>query len=383
MQLSPHDYFTPPAPMADFDESMMRRALSLAKRGVGKTSPNPAVGCVIVRDGRIVGQGWHRKAGTPHAEVHALHEAGDLARGADVYVTLEPCSHFGKTPPCADALIQAGVRRVVIGTADPNPKVNGGGTAKLSSAGIEVISGILEEPCRRINLPFFKHITTGLPYVILKSAMTLDGKTATSTGDSKWISSALSRLYVHRLRSRMDAVMVGIGTVIADDPQLNVRLPGKRREPVRVVVDSTLRIPLHARLLHMVSESPTIIATTAAESEKMDKLRVAGAKIMGCRDHCGRVDLHDLLRQLGEQGVQTVLLEGGRELAGQALRLNLIDRFIFFYAPRFIGGGGFDLFGGDGAQVMADAPRAGIESIRRIGNDIVVEGFTEATCLPD
>lgn len=366
--------------MRDIHEKFMLRALSLARKGVGKTAPNPAVGCVIVRDGVIVGEGWHRKAGTPHAEVHALAQAGDAARGADVYVTLEPCAHHGKTPPCAEALIKAGVGRVFIGMVDPNPKVNGGGMAMLLAAGIPVKSGILEEECRRLNEPFIKHVTTGRPFVILKSALTLDGKIATATGDSRWITNDRSRQFVHRLRSAVDAVMVGGRTVLADDPQLTSRVPGGK-DPIRVVVDSSLRIPLNARLLHLQSPAPTLIATTSGDEAKISRLEAAGAEVLRCSGCHGHVDLDDLLRQLGERGVQSVLLEGGRELAGGALHRGLIDKFLLFYAPKIIGGEGLDPFAGPGAERIDGALRLTRITTRRFGDDILVEGYPEASCL--
>jgi len=362
-----------------FHKQTMRRAIALGRKGVGKTSPNPAVGCVIVRDGVIVGEGWHRKAGTPHAEVHALAQAGAKARGADVYVTLEPCAHFGKTPPCADALVDAGVARVFVGMIDPNPKVSGGGIAKLQAAGIPVESGILEEECRRLNEPFIKHMTTGRPFVILKSALTLDGKIATATGDSRWITNDRSRRYVHRLRSGVDAVMVGVRTVLADDPQLTARLPGGR-DPMRVVVDSTLRIPLQARLLHLQSSARTVIATTSLDEAKIGKLRAAGAEVLHCACSNGHVDLGDLFDRLGQQGIQSVLLEGGRELAGGALHRGLIDKFLLFYAPKIIGGDGLDPFAGPGAERIDAALRLTRITTRRFGDDILVEGYPEAPC---
>src|ERR1039457_1120585 len=229
------------------DAKYMKRALKLARKGVGKTSPNPAVGCVIVRDCIIVGEGWHKKAGTPHAEIHALEMAGSAAAGADVYVTLEPCCHSGKTPPCSDALIAAGVKRVVAGMSDPNPMVWGGGLAALKNAGIEVICGVLEVECRELNRAFVKQITTGLPYVTYKCAMTMDGNIATVTGDSRWVSCDVSRKEVHRMRSRMDAVMAGVDTIIADNPELTVRHV-RGRNPLRVVVDTNLRTPESVRI---------------------------------------------------------------------------------------------------------------------------------------
>lgn len=363
-------------------EKIMGRALTLARRGAGKTSPNPAVGCVIVKDGVVVGEGWHRKAGTPHAEVHALRHAGELSRGADVYVTLEPCSHFGKTPPCADALVDAGVGRVFIGMVDPNPKVSGRGIERLRFAGIEVVTGIREVECRRLNEPFLKHVTTGLPFVILKSAMTMDGKTATATGDSRWISNEKSRRYVHRLRSMVDAIMVGVGTVLADDPQLTARIPGGQ-DPQRVVVDSSLRISPDARMFCQESSVATIIATVSDDRHRVEQLESLGAEVLRCRGNQGRVDLRDLLARLGARGVQSILLEGGSELAGEALRAGLIDKCVLFYAPKFLGGAdGFGLFGGPSTKRMDECLRLKDVTVRRFGDDVMIEAYPEEPCLP-
>ncbi len=359
----------------------MHRAITLARKGMGKTAPNPAVGCVVVRDGAIVGEGWHRKAGTPHAEVHALRQAGGAARGADVYVTLEPCSHYGKTPPCAEALIAAGVQRVFAAMVDPNPKVSGRGVEMLRSAGIEVTIGILERESRLLNEPFIKHVTTGLPFVILKSAMTLDGKTATESGDSKWITNEKSRRYVHKLRALLDAVMVGVGTVTADDPQLTSRIAGGR-DPLRIIVDSALTIPIHSRVLHLSSPARTVIATLAGSGPKAEQLRDCGVEILQCQEREGRVDLHDLLARLGSMGVQSVLLEGGSRLAGEALRLGLIDKFLLFYAPKIVGGEAPGLFAGRSAGRMAEAVRLMDLKVRRFDEDIMIEGYPEEQCLP-
>ncbi len=367
--------------MTDQHEKYMKRAIALARRGVGRTSPNPAVGCVIVKDGAIVGEGWHKKAGDPHAEVHALRQAGEAAGNADVYVTLEPCAHFGKTPPCADALIAAGVKRVFAAMVDPNPKVKGRGVDTLRAAGIEVITGLLEAESRLLNEPFIKHVTTGLPFVILKSAMTLDGKTATESGDSRWITSEKSRRYVHRVRSMVDAVMVGVGTAIADDPLLTSRI-ARGKDPMRVIVDSFLSLPLEARVLHLESPAPTVIATLTAEGAKAEKIRACGAEIVLCREREGRVDLRDLFARLGARGIQSVLLEGGATLAGEAFRLGLIDKFLLFYAPKLLGGDGPGLFAGRGATVMADAARLGKVRLRRFGTDFLLEGYPEGICLP-
>lgn len=354
----------------------MKRALLLARKGVGKTSPNPAVGAVIVNDRVIVGEGWHRKAGTPHAEIHALRQAGQLAVGADLYVTLEPCSHFGKTPPCADAVIAAGVARVFIGMIDPNPQVSGRGVEKLRTAGIEVVTGIHEAACRALNLPFIKQVTTGLPYVTLKSAMTLDGKTAAFSGDSKWITGETSRRLVHRLRATVDAVMTGSGTVLADDPQLTVRM-AQGRSPVRIVVDSRLQIPVNSRLMDEARRVPVIIAAVEGEAAKIKALTDKGAEIIFCAWKGGLVDLPDLMRKLGARGIQSILLEGGERLCGEMLRNNLVDRFLLFYAPKLLGGEGKQLFAGMGAAFMQASLALSIKKVSKVGSDILVEAYPE------
>jgi diaminohydroxyphosphoribosylaminopyrimidine deaminase/5-amino-6-(5-phosphoribosylamino)uracil reductase len=361
---------------------MMRRALVLARKGVGRTSPNPAVGCVIVRDGQIVGEGWHHKAGTPHAEIHALQQAMDLARGADLYVTLEPCSHYGKTPPCAEAVIAAGVARVFVGMIDPNPLVSGAGVARLRAAGIRVETGLLEEACRTVNRPFIKHVTTGLPFVTMKSAMTLDGRTATISGDSRWISSPASRRLVHRLRAGTDAVMTGAGTLLADDPQLTVRL-AIGRNPLRIVIDSRLETPASARIFEDIAQAPLLIATASSDAGKIARLEEKGAEVLCCQERDGAVDLADLLARLGARGVQSVLLEAGERLCGEMLRQGLIDRFLIFIAPKLVGGAGRGLFAGSGAALMQAAVPLQIQKISRVGGDILVEAFPEGSCSQD
>ncbi len=367
--------------MSELHEKFMRRALAQARKGVGKTSPNPAVGCLIVRDGQIVGEGWHRKAGTPHAEVHALAMAGEKAAGADVYVTLEPCSHHGRTPPCAEALIGANVARVFAGMVDPNPKVSGGGVRILEEAGIQVVVGILERECRALNEAFVKHVTTGLPFVILKSALTLDGKIATAMGDSKWVTNDKSRGYVHKLRAMVDAVLVGVGTVAADDPQLTARIPGGK-DPLRVVVDSGLRFPRNAQMLRSQSPAGTLVATVSRDGTAIHELASLGAEILPCRERDGRVDLRDLLAQLGARGIQSLLLEGGGVLAGEALRQGLVDKFLLFFAPKLVGGEGIAPFAGPGVARMADAFRLRDITVTRFDDDILVEGYPERACSP-
>ena len=368
--------------MHDVHEKYMKRAIALARRGVGRTSPNPAVGCVIVKNGEIVGEGWHKKAGTPHAEVHALSMAGPAAIDSDVYVTLEPCTHFGKTPPCADALIAAGVKRVFAAMVDPNPMVSGKGVEKLVVAGIKVDIGLLERESRLFNEPFIKHATTGMPFVIYKSAMTLDGNTATATGDSRWITNEKSRRLVHRLRGAADAIMVGAGTVRADDPRLTCRIPGGK-DPVRVIVDSRLTLPIQSQVFHQGSPARTIVAALEDTGLKAGMLREAGVEVLACSGLEGGVDLRDLFIRLGAAGIQSVLLEGGGTLAGEAFRRGLIDKVCLFYAPKMIGGEGPGLFAGCGIEVMADAIRLRGLKIRRIEDDILIEGYPEGSCLPD
>lgn len=363
------------------ENKFMKRALALARKGLGRTSPNPAVGCVIVKNGTVIGEGWHRKAGTPHAEIHALNMAGGEARGADVYVTLEPCCHTGATPPCSDALIRAGVGRVIAGMRDPNPQVNGGGLAALRKAGIETSCGVLEDACRAVNLPFIKHITTGLPYLIYKCAMTLDGKIASVTGESRWISCEESRRYVHRMRSRCDAVMVGVDTILADNPHLTVRHV-RGRNPLRIIVDSTLRTPTTVDILSGILARKTIIATTEEEPAVHQRYLQSGATVLVCNSRDNRVDLHDLLKKLGTLGIQSILLEGGSRLAGDALVRGLIDECVFFYAPKVIGSDGFSPFAITGVTDMSHSLAFKDLDVRRMGADIVVTARPEGTCLP-
>ncbi|MCL6635390.1 MAG: bifunctional diaminohydroxyphosphoribosylaminopyrimidine deaminase/5-amino-6-(5-phosphoribosylamino)uracil reductase RibD, partial [Peptococcaceae bacterium] len=321
------------------DRHYMRMALELAGRARGRTSPNPMVGAVVVKDGKVVGSGYHLRAGTPHAEVHALNEAGEKARGATLYVTLEPCCHYGRTGPCSEAVIGAGIARVVVAMTDPNPKVAGGGIKRLREAGIEVTLGVLEEEARELNEVFIKYITTGRPFVVAKAAMSLDGKIATRSGRSKWITGPEARAYGHQLRDWYDAIMVGIGTVLADDPSLTARLPGgKGRDPVRVILDSRARIPLNAGVLTRRSGAPTIIAATAAAPQaKLAALRRAGARVLVVNDG-PRVDLAGLMKLLAEQEITSVLIEGGSGVHGSALAAGIVDKVAWFIAPRIIGG---------------------------------------------
>lgn len=357
-------------------EFFMRRALELARRAEGLTRPNPAVGAVVVRDGRIVGEGFHPEAGAPHAEILALQQAGELARGATLYVTLEPCCHTGRTGPCSAAVIGAGIAKVVVGTRDPNPRVDGGGLEQLRSAGLMVECGMLEDESRRLIAPFAKHVTTGLPFVTLKAAVTLDGQVATRTGESQWITNELSRQRAHRLRHVHDAILVGIGTVLADNPRLTTRLPaGGGKDPLRIVVDSRLRTPPEAALLHGDSRAGTVIATTADAPQAAEAtLRAAGAEVLRVPGASPAVDLRQLLCLLGARGVQSILLEGGGRLNHAAWQAGIVDRVSWFLAPLLLGGSGIPSFCGAGVARLSDAFRLQDVRIERLGDDVLVEG---------
>ena len=358
------------------DQQYMQLALELAARAEGRTSPNPPVGAVVVCHNEVVGRGFHPKAGQPHAEIFALAEADSKANGATLYVTLEPCNHQGRTGPCTEAIIAAGIRKVFVGTEDPNPLVAGRGIARLRAAGVEVAVGLLEDACQHLIAPFAKHVTKGLPFVTLKMAMTLDGQTATSSGDSRWISNEASRTHVHEMRNRCDAIMVGIGTVLADDPQLTTRLPQGGHDPIRIVVDSKLQLPPSSRLLNVDSSAKVIIVTTeAAPLERAEPLRQMGAEIIVLPAMEGRVDIGLMFAELGRRNIQSVLLEGGATLAAEALRRGMIDRIAIFVAPKMLGGNdGSLLFAGPGVTAMNDAVQLKNTRIRLFDGDILIEG---------
>jgi diaminohydroxyphosphoribosylaminopyrimidine deaminase/5-amino-6-(5-phosphoribosylamino)uracil reductase len=327
------------------------------------------VGAILVKGGRIVGRGHHARAGAPHAEVVAIRDAGPRARGADLYTTLEPCDHFGRTPPCSLAILEAGVRRVFSGSSDPNPRVNGRGVRRLRRAGTEVHTGVLRAECDALVAPWLRFITTGRPHVTLKLASTLDGRIATASGDSRWVTGRAARAEVHRLRDAADAVLVGAGTARADDPRLTTRLArGKGRDPIRVVLDSRLRLPSTLRLFRQRSAAPTIVAHVSGRPPA--KLP-AGVEFLRCRSRGGRVDLADLLRRLGRRGVTTLLVEGGGEVAASLLRAGLVDRLLLFVAPR-IAGGGISWMPGEGPARMAGALAVRDLEVRRVGADLLL-----------
>lgn len=360
------------------DRRFMALSLKLAAKASGFTSPNPLVGAVVVKDGRIVGKGYHRRYGHAHAEVEALRQAGPLANGATLYVTLEPCNHHGQTPPCTETVLAAGIVRVVIANSDPNPRVAGGGAEFLRGQGLIVDCGLMAEAGRKLNEIFFKAITTGHPFVIAKAAASLDGKIATRTRDSHWITGPKARIWVHRLRHQVDAILVGVGTVVADDPRLTTRLPGGQgRDPIRIIVDSRLRLPLTAQVLNQESTAPTWIAcTSAAPPEKMAAIKSLGVEMILTPARDNRVDLSALLATLGKRRIHSLLVEGGAEVQGAFFEAGLVDKFHLFLAPKFIGGRQAPgILGGSGIADLQDAHRAHDLAIQRLGPDILISGY--------
>lgn len=357
------------------DLEHMRRAIQLAERGQGHVEPNPMVGCVIVRDGREVGEGWHRRFGGPHAETEALHNAGDFAQGATMFVTLEPCCHSGKTPPCTRAVIEAGIRRVVIARSDPNPRVNGRGVQELSDAGVQVQIGIGAAEVDRLNAPYLKFMTTGRPWVVAKWAMTLDGRIASRTGSSRWISAESSRAIVHELRGRMDAILVGRGTVEADDPMLTARPPGPR-VAVRVVADSQARISHQCQLVQSASQTPVWISVGPdASDENCHRLQNAGCQILRCDGQNDRDRLDSLLGELARRQITNVLVEGGAAILGCLFDSGSIDEVHVFVAPRLIGGhGAKGPIGGQGIAEMSAALQLESPTFKQCECDTYIHG---------
>lgn len=370
------------------DHALMARALQLAERGRYTTDPNPRVGCVLARDGQIVGEGWHQRAGEAHAERLALAQAGETACGATAYVTLEPCCHHGRTPPCTEALIAAGVARVVCAMTDPNPLVAGQGIAQLRQAGIATDSGILETEARALNAGFIKRMEHGLPLVRCKLAASLDGRTALANGESQWISSEASRRDVQRLRAESSAIMTGIGTILADDPSLNVRLTAAElsgiatnapvRQPLRVVVDSHWRLPLDARLLRLPGE--TLVVGIADAPKRIAALQTAGAQIFRCAAQDGRVDLLALLHELAQREINEVLLETGATLSGTMLAAGLIDELVLYLAPHVMGDMALGLFQLPQLIVMSERIKLGFTEVRHIGTDIRIRARPQKLC---
>ena len=356
----------------------MLRAVELACRAQGRTSPNPLVGAVLVKDGCIVGEGFHRRAGAPHAEAEALRAAGDATQGATVYATLEPCSHHGRTPPCSDALIEAGVAEVYSACEDPDPRVNGGGHARLRAAGIQVHTGMCGDQAREINRPFFKYISCGRPWVTAKFAMSLDGKLATRRGESQWITGEAARMRGHELRNMADAVLVGAGTALADDPRLNTRLPKyerDKRNPLRIVVDSSGRVPSTARMFAADMPGGAVMATTAAAPEKHCRnIRAQGVQVWKLpSDQNGRVDLCALLDEVGRRQMLTLLVEGGGELTGSLVADGLLDEVCAFVAPLLIGGRAAPgPVGGHGVGALTRALQLSNMVIDQIGADVLI-----------
>jgi len=364
----------------DSNKAFMQRALELASRATGRTSPNPLVGAVVVKDGEIVGEGYHQKAGKPHAEVIALEAAGEHSRNATLYVTLEPCNHHGKTPPCTEAVIKAGISSVYAATLDPNPLVSGRGIERLKEAGIEVNVGLMEQEARNQNQFFFKYVTRGLPFVALKTAMTLDGKIATRTGDSRWITNEKSREYVHQLRNTYDAVLTGIGTVLKDNPRLNTRLPQEdTRDPIRLIIDARLEMPTDSWILQTASKQETVVyCLSGADSSRVRRFKELGAEVVVLRGSTGRVPLEEVFRDVAQRGLMSVLMEAGGQINAYALENRLVDKVYWFVAPRICGGDqAVSPVGGRGIELMSQTIDLKNVVVRTFDGDLLVEGYLD------
>ncbi|SEK46696.1 diaminohydroxyphosphoribosylaminopyrimidine deaminase [Carnobacterium iners] len=360
------------------DEFYMKMALDLAKKGKGFTAPNPLVGAVIVKNGKVIGQGYHEEFGQAHAEVNAIASASECVSGATLYVTLEPCSHVGKTPPCSDLVVDKKIRRVVIGMGDPNPLVAGKGIERLRNKGILVSIGVLEKEIAQLNEAFIKYIVTKEPFVVMKSAMSLDGKIATVTGESQWISDAAARKRVHNLRHELSGIMVGIDTIIKDDPQLTARIPNGKN-PIRIVVDSQLRIPLASVVLSQQDKAKTIVATTnRASSEKIATLTKMGIEVIVTSQRDNRVDLRELMKKLGAKGIDSILLEGGATLNFSALKEGIVDKVHVYLSPKIIGGkDAKTIVEGEGISSLENAFQLKRLNPVMVGEDILIEGYLD------
>lgn len=360
------------------DVKYMRKALELAEMGAGFVNPNPMVGAIIVKNGKIIGEGYHRYFGGNHAEVDALNSTVEDPRDSTMYVTLEPCSHFGKTPPCVNAIIERGISKVVIAMLDPNPLVSGRGVEILKNNNIQVVTGVLEGEAKRLNEVFIKYITTKLPFCLMKSAMSIDGKTATESSDSKWITSSSSRIYVHRLRHRYSAIMVGINTVLTDNPKLTVRIPDfQGKNPIRIVIDSKCKTPLDSNAVKGISEAKTIIATTdLADIDKIHKLESLGVEVLIIPNKSGHVNLNILMKKLGEMAIDSILLEGGGTLNYSSLEAGIVDKINFFIAPKIIGGYlSKSPVDGKGVPLVKDAFSIRDLATHTFDGDIMLEGY--------
>jgi diaminohydroxyphosphoribosylaminopyrimidine deaminase/5-amino-6-(5-phosphoribosylamino)uracil reductase len=364
--------------LEDQDVAYMKLALKQARKGLGRTSPNPAVGAVVVKDGRVIAAGHHRKAGSPHAEVDALAKLDGYAQGATLYVTLEPCNHHGRTPPCTEAILKSGIRRVVVGMKDPNPGVRGGGIAFLSQMGVAMRVGVLEKECERMNEAFIRFVTSNRPFIILKSALTLDGWTATRSNHSAWITNERSRGFVHRMRDRVDAIVVGVGTVLCDNPSLTTRLKGRKgRNPIRIVVDTHLRTPFAARVVRPDLSAPTVlVAGERADPRQAAIFEERGIQVIRCQEVSGRIDLVALMGILGKMSIMSVLVEGGASLVGSLLRERLVDKLYLFTAPKILGGDdGIPLARGRGPERMDECLRLTDIERKRFGDDTLIVGY--------
>lgn len=365
------------------DESYMKMALKLAECGIGAVNPNPLVGAVIVKDGRVIGKGWHAKYGGLHAERNALADCKESPKGATIYVTLEPCCHYGKTPPCTEAILQSGIRRVVTASADPNPMVAGKGIKILQDAGLTVDTGVLKEECDALNAVFFHYIKEKTPYVVMKYAMTLDGKIATASGASKWITGEEARENVQNDRNRYMAIMAGVGTVLADDPKLTCRIPGGRN-PIRIICDSKLRTPFKSNVVAAADEGKTILATACTDEEKIRPYLEAGCEVLTIPEKEGHIDLNVLMRLLGEKGIDSILLEGGGTLNYSALKQGIVHKVQAYIAPKLFGGADAKSpVEGCGVILPADGFLILHPTIRKIGADILIEGEVGDSCLRD
>jgi len=357
----------------DIKKEYMEEAIRLAKLGEGRVSPNPMVGAVIVKNGNIIGKGFHEKCGEPHAERNALKNCSESAEGADIYITLEPCCHKGRTPPCVDAIIENKIKRVIYGSKDPNPIVSGKSGAILEDAGIEVIPGFMEKECNKLNPIFFRYITTNLPYVVMKYAMTADGKICTYTGASRWITGMKSLKNVHKTRRKLKGVMVGIGTVLADDPILNCRCEYDPIDPIRIICDSHLRIPLESNILKTSNLIKTYIATISDDEERIKKIEDTGAEVLRTKSLNGRVDLKNLMRILGMCEIDSILLEGGAELNYSALECGIVSKVQAYIAPKLFGGTAKTPVGGKGIAEIEKSIHLRNLHIERFGEDIMLE----------